>query len=98
MLREEGVKVIEHPGLHGETTIIAPDSMPEFAELLLKVDRDYKPPDKPAGDAELFGQLDHLPEVDDEPMSPPLTSTTEHAESMMSEMLSSMLSLDRRGR
>ena len=90
-LREEGVRVEENSGLRSETTTIAPESMPDFDALLRQFDSEYKAPDPPAGDADLIPEADEIP--DDEP----LQNTTEFAESMMSEILSTHLSYDRRG-
>tara|TARA_R110000868_G_scaffold33142_1_gene120679 strand:- start:267 stop:1040 length:774 start_codon:yes stop_codon:yes gene_type:complete len=90
-LQEEGVTVREHITSKSETTVLEPPSMPDFETLLQSFDRDYRPPDPPAGDTDMIPQ-----EEDPEP-SEPLQNTTEFCESMMSEILSTHLAYDRRG-
>jgi len=90
-LQEEGVMVKEHVTSKSETTILEPPSMPDFESLLQSFDRDYHPPDPPAGD------LDMIPQEEDPEPSEPLQNTTEFCESMMSEILTTHLAYDRRG-
>lgn len=90
-LQEEGVAVTEHVSSNSNTTIIAPQSMPDFESILQSFDRDYRPPDPPAGD------LDVIPTEDEPEPSEPLQNTTEFCEAMMSEILSTHLAYDRRG-
>jgi hypothetical protein len=90
-LRDEGVTVREYVTSKSETVILEPPSMPDFESLLQSFDRDYHPPDPPAGDTDM------IPEEEDPEPSEPLQSTTEFCESMMSEILSTHLAYDRRG-
>jgi len=90
-LSSEGVTVSDVPSMSGKTTFIVPDDMPEFAEMLNTFDRDYRPPDPPAGDLHL------IPESEEIESSDPLQNTTEHCESMMAGILHTYLASDRRG-
>jgi len=90
-LREEGVTVKEHVSSNSNTTMLAPPTMPDFESLLQSFDRDYHPPDPPAGDRDL------IPNEEDLEPSEPLENTTEFCESMMADILSTHLAYDRRG-
>jgi len=90
-LRQEGAQVTEIPNLSGDTTIIAPEGMPEFDQMLKRFDSDYRPPSNPIGDDLEF------PEIDDEPPTENLQSTSEFAESMMTGFSESLEQLERRG-
>ena len=90
-IRQEGAQVTEIPNLSGDTTIIAPEGMPEFDQMLKRFDSDYRPPSKPIGDDLEF------PEIDDQPPSEELQSTSEFAESMMAGFTESLEQFERRG-
>jgi chemotaxis protein histidine kinase CheA len=89
-LRQEGAQVTEIPNLSGETTVIAPEGMPEFDQMLKRFDSDYRPPSNPIGDDLEF------PEIDEQPPSEELQNTTELAESMMTEFSDSLEQFERR--
>lgn len=89
-LRQEGAQVTEIPNLSGDTTIIAPEGMPEFDQMLKRFDSDYRPPSNPIGDDLEF------PEIDEEPPSENLQSTSEFAESMMTGFSDSLEQVERR--
>jgi hypothetical protein len=89
-LRQEGAQVTEIPNLSGDTTIIAPEGMPDFDQMLKRFDGDYRPPSDPIGDDLEF------PEIDEEPPTEELQSTSEYAESMMTGFSESLEQFERR--
>ncbi len=89
-LSSEGVTVTEVPNATGTTTFIVPDDMPEFAEMLNTLDRDYRPSDPKAGDDIEIPAAPEFSEHD------PIKSSTEVASAMVSEMSDAFLTSNRR--
>ena len=89
-LAEEGVRITSIGNLSGETTILQPESMPDFEAMLRSFDRDYRPPDPPAGDDI---QIPPPPDLSD---SEPMQSSTEFAERMVAGMSDEYLAGNRR--
>lgn len=89
-LAQEGVRVIDIPNASGETTILQPESLPDFEAMLRSFDRDYRPPEPPSGDSI---EIPPPPDMSD---SDPIQNSTEFAEQMIAGMSSEYLSMSRR--
>lgn len=89
-LESEGATITEIQNDSGRTTIIAPPGMPDFNDLLRTFDRDYHPPDPPAGDRIAIPKPPDIPQFED------IRSSTEVAEQMVASMSDDFLNANRR--